>query len=79
MDKFIKRFRAASRARGFAWNRRRLLLPEGRIQVAVGTRLTRGTNFMGIDLAAMLEDHHKQVDRRSHQRARHPGRRNSDK
>jgi hypothetical protein len=32
-------------------------LPSGRIQVAPGTRFTRGTMFMGIDLAAMLDEH----------------------
>ena len=31
-------------------------LPTGRIQVAVGTRFTAGTRFMGVDLARLLED-----------------------
>ena len=30
--------------------------PGGRVQVAPGTVLTRGTLFMGVDLAALLED-----------------------
>jgi hypothetical protein len=30
--------------------------PSGRIQVAEGTVLTRGKPFMGVDLAAILED-----------------------
>ena len=29
--------------------------PHGRIQVTVGTTVTRGTNFMGVDLASILE------------------------
>jgi hypothetical protein len=29
--------------------------PQGRIQVTVGTTVTKGTNFMGVDLAAILE------------------------
>ncbi|HEX6157469.1 MAG TPA: hypothetical protein VFZ54_15700 [Burkholderiales bacterium] len=33
-----------------------LELPTGRIQVAVGTRFTPGTRFMGVDLARLLED-----------------------
>jgi hypothetical protein len=35
-----------------------LWLPAGRIQVAVGSRFTRGTRFMGVDLAEMLEEHY---------------------
>jgi hypothetical protein len=31
-------------------------LPTGRIQVAVGTRFTQGTHFMGVDLARLLEE-----------------------
>ena len=31
-------------------------LPTGRIQVAVGTRFTPGTHFMGVDLARLLEE-----------------------
>ncbi|MEA3192776.1 MAG: hypothetical protein QOD26_1109 [Betaproteobacteria bacterium] len=31
----------------------------GRIQVAPGTIFTPGTQFMGIDLAGMLEEHHR--------------------
>jgi hypothetical protein len=30
--------------------------PAGRIEVAPGTRLTLGTRFMGVDLAAWLEE-----------------------
>ena len=30
--------------------------PDGRIQVTVGSQFTRGTNFMGVDLAKMLEE-----------------------
>ena len=33
-----------------------LVLPSGRIQVAVGTRFTPGTRFMGVDVARLLED-----------------------
>lgn len=30
--------------------------PQGRIEVARGTRLTRGTVFMGVDLATWLDE-----------------------
>ena len=36
-----------------------LQVPEGRIQVAPGTTFTRGTKFMGLDLAALLEEQHR--------------------
>ena len=34
-------------------------LPGGRIQVAVGTRFTRGTRFMGVELARLLEEQYQ--------------------
>ena len=36
-----------------------LQVPVGRIQVAPGTTFTRGTQFMGLDLAALLEEQHR--------------------
>jgi hypothetical protein len=33
-----------------------LELPEGRVQIAPGTRLTRGTTFMGVDLVRLLDE-----------------------
>ena len=35
-----------------------LNLPAGRMQVAVGTRFIRGTRFMGVDVAELLEEHY---------------------
>jgi hypothetical protein len=35
-----------------------LNLPAGRMQVAVGTRFIRGTQFMGVDVAQLLEEHY---------------------
>jgi hypothetical protein len=35
-----------------------LNLPAGRMQVAVGTRFIRGTPFMGVDVAELLEEHY---------------------
>ena len=40
-------------------------LPGGRIQVAPGTRVTRGTTFMGIELAKLLDDQYER-DRLQH-------------
>jgi len=37
--------------------------PTGRIQVAAGSTFTRGTNFMGVDLAEWLE-HQLKLDQR---------------
>jgi hypothetical protein len=31
-------------------------LPGGRVHVALGTRLTRGTTFLGIDLVSVLDE-----------------------
>ncbi len=33
-----------------------LNLPEGRIQVTPGTRFTRGTKFMNVEIAKLLDD-----------------------
>ena len=34
-----------------------LQLASGRVQVAVGTRFVRGTRYMGIDVASLLEEY----------------------
>ena len=36
-----------------------LQLDAGRIQVAPGTTFTKGTMFMGLDLAALLDEHYR--------------------
>jgi len=33
----------------------------GRMQVAVGTRFVRGTRFMGVDVAELLEEQHRRT------------------
>ena len=33
-------------------------LPGGRVQIAPGTRFTRGTTFMGVDIAKQLDEFH---------------------
>jgi hypothetical protein len=46
-------------------------LPGGRIQVTPGSRFVRGTRFMGVDLAELLDEQssrHEAGDRRHYQR-----------
>ena len=40
-----------------------LLLPQGRVQVAAGTRFTPGSKFMGVELARLLEEQYEQARR----------------
>jgi hypothetical protein len=41
-----------------------LELPTGRIQVAVGERFRRGTTFMGVDIAQLLDEQAREDDKR---------------
>jgi hypothetical protein len=40
-----------------------LQLPQGRVQVTAGTRFTRGSTFMGVEVAKLLEEQYE-LDRR---------------
>ena len=40
--------------------------PNGRIQVAIGSTFTRGTVFMGIDLAQWLDEEYEKLQPRPH-------------
>lgn len=56
MRDFIKSFEKDSDG---AWRCREpaeVTLPSGRIQVSPGSRFVRGTRFMGIDLAQLLDE-----------------------
>ncbi|MGQ0651313.1 MAG: hypothetical protein ACT4P4_03440 [Betaproteobacteria bacterium] len=55
MQEFIKNFRRVGPGDWVCIEAATLMLPEGRIQVAPGTRFTLGTKFMNIELAALLE------------------------
>ena len=55
MDQFIKHFRREGAGVWVCVSPATLHLPEGRIQVAEGTRFTLGTMFMNLEIAAMLE------------------------
>lgn len=41
-----------------------LYSPNGRIQVAPGTRFTRGTMFMGVDVAEWLDEQYDEAARK---------------
>ena len=56
VDKFIRHF---VRERPGCWKCHRdgeVTLPEGRVQVVAGSVFIRGTRFMNVDLAALLEE-----------------------
>jgi len=55
MDRFIKHFRREGVGVWVCVSPATLQLPEGRVQVAEGTRFTLGTTFMNLEIAAMLE------------------------
>ena len=56
MDRFIQNFVREAPGVWTCKSYATLVLDTGRIQVAPGTRLTRGTLFMGIELARLLEE-----------------------
>ncbi|HLS86595.1 MAG TPA: hypothetical protein VK043_09890 [Burkholderiales bacterium] len=55
MQEFIKHFRRESADTWACLEPAELTLPSGRIQVTAGSRFVRGTKFMGVDLAELLE------------------------
>jgi len=64
VEQFIKYFR---RERGGIWvcvEAATLDVPQGRIQIAVGTRLIVGTLFMNVDLARMLDQEYSRQNTR---------------
>ena len=63
MKNFIAHFKKEPSGAWTCVERADLLLPGGRIQVTPGSRFVRGTTFMGIDLAALL-DEQDEKDRR---------------
>jgi hypothetical protein len=59
LQNFITHFRKESNGAWTCVEPADLLLPSGRIQVTPGSRFQRGTTFMGIDLAALLDDQYE--------------------
>ena len=56
MTKFIKHFRRDPFGVWICQAPAEINLPEGRIQVTVGSRFAKGTKFMNVDLAERLEE-----------------------
>ncbi|HKQ22974.1 MAG TPA: hypothetical protein VJT81_00850 [Burkholderiales bacterium] len=59
MQNFITHFKKEPSGAWTCVEPAELLLPGGRIQVTPGSRFLRGTTFMGIDLAALLDEQHE--------------------
>ena len=59
MEHFIKRFRRDGLGVWTCVSPAEFNLPMGRVQVAVMTRFTRGTTFMGVDVAQVLDDEYE--------------------
>ena len=56
MQDFIKHFVRTPAGEWLCVSPAELNTPDGRIQVASGTRFTRGTTFMGLEIARMLDE-----------------------
>ncbi|HKQ23831.1 MAG TPA: hypothetical protein VJT81_05230 [Burkholderiales bacterium] len=56
MQKFITHFKKEANGAWTCCERAELFLPSGRIEVTAGSRFMCGTTFMGIDLAALLDE-----------------------
>jgi hypothetical protein len=58
MGDFIKRFERSSAGHWTCIEPCEIALPAGRIQVALGAHFTRGTRFMDVDIAELLDTEH---------------------
>ena len=56
VNEFIKKFVREAEGIWVCTAAAEFELPGGRVQVAVGTRFTRGTRYMGIDVAQLLDE-----------------------
>lgn len=63
MEQFIKHFRREGPGVWMCIEPATIDLPEGRVQVAVGTRLTRGTMFMNVEIARLLDEQYERMQR----------------
>ena len=64
MRDFIRHFRRESADAWTCLEPAELALASGRIQVTPGSRFVRGTRFMGVDLARLLEEAYQQAQGR---------------
>jgi hypothetical protein len=65
MQHFIKHFRREGAGVWVCTSPATLDLPQGRVQVARGTRFTLGTMFMNIELASMLETEYQRQQKQN--------------
>ena len=63
MHKFLKHFIREGPGVWTCIEPAELMLPQGRVQVNTGTRITFGSKFMGVELARLLEEQ-SELDRR---------------
>ena len=63
MEGFITHFRREGPGVWVCVEPATLNLPQGRIQVAPGTRFTRGTRFMNVELARLLDEEYSRNPR----------------
>ena len=66
MENFIRHFVREGRGRWVCREPAEIRLPEGRVQVAPGSVFTRGTKFMNVDLAQLLDEQYEKDEKRDH-------------
>ncbi len=65
MQDFIRHFRRTAPGVWVCTEAATLDLPQGRVQVAPGTRFTLGTRFMNVEIAALLEAEYMKAKRQA--------------
>jgi hypothetical protein len=64
MQNFIKHFVRQNQGVWLCVEPAGIQLPQGRVEVAPGTRITAGSRFMGVELAQLLEEQYEKDCRR---------------
>jgi hypothetical protein len=64
VENFIKHFRREGGGNWVCVEPATLQLPQGRVQVTSGTRLTVGQSYMNVDLARMLDEEYSRAYKR---------------
>jgi hypothetical protein len=59
MENFIRHFRREGAGQWVCMEAATLDLPQGRVQVAPGTRFTLGTRFMNVEVARLLDEEYR--------------------
>lgn len=63
MRRFVRSFVRESSGVWVCVKSAEVQLPQGRIQVTPGTRFTRGSMFMGVEITKLLEEQYEQDKR----------------